>query len=419
MNSRDRINCVINHKQPDILPVDFGGSTTTGIHVCIVYKLRQYYGLDKPNTPVKIIEPFQMLGEIKDDLKEVIGIDVTSLTWRTNFLGFKNENWKEWEFHGVPVLVPSKFNTEKSSDESIYQYPEGDKDTLPSAKLPETGYFIDAIERKELITEGDLKVEYNLEEYKLISEEDLKALGEDADKLYINTDYSILGQIGSSGFGDIFFIPGVQIKNPKGIRSVEEWYISLLSRKDYVKKLFKGQLEVALENYKSIAKAVGNKIDIMFVSGTDFGTQENLFISLDLYRELFKPFHTKVNNWIHQNTNWKCFIHTCGAIYRLIPDLIEAGFDILNPIQISARDMDPVKLKKSFGKNITFWGGGVDTQRTLPLGTSKQVKEETKRLIEIFSSDGGFVFNAVHNIQGNVPIENIVAMIEAIQEYRK
>ena len=272
-------------------------------------------------------------------------------------------------------------------------------------------------DRKKIIEE-ELNPEDNLEEYTLLSEEDLDYLKRQIDKLYNNTQYAIMGVIGSSSFGDIAFVPGPMLKDPKGIRNVEEWYVSTCIRKNYVKKVFEGQLEIAIENYKRIFKAVGNIIDIVFVSGTDFGMQQGLFISLDAYRELFKPFHKKVNRWIHENTRWKCFIHTCGSIYELIPDLIDAGFDILNPVQISAKNMDPVKLKKEYGRDIIFWGGGVDTQKTLPIKTPSQVKEEVKKLIDIFSFNGGYVFNTVHNVQANVPIENLIAVIEAIQEYR-
>ena len=189
--------------------------------------------------------------------------------------------------------------------------------------------------------------------------------------------------------------------------------------KEYIKKVFSGQIEIAIENYKKVNDAIGEKIDMVQTSGNDFGMQQGLFVSKELYRDLFKPFNKEVNNWIHENTNWKSFMHTCGAVYDLIPDFVDAGFDILNPVQISAVGMDPIKLKKEFGNDIVFWGGGVDTQKTLPFGTPSQVKEEVKRLIDIFSPNGGYVFNTVHNIQANVPIENVTAMIEVIQEYRK
>jgi uroporphyrinogen-III decarboxylase len=192
-----------------------------------------------------------------------------------------------------------------------------------------------------------------------------------------------------------------------------------LTRKDYVKKVFEIQCEIAIENYRRIHSLVGDKITAVFVSGTDFGTQDRLFSSVDTYRQLFKPFHFKVNNWIHENTGWKSFIHTCGAIKELLQEFIEAGFDIINPVQISATGMDPYKLKKEYGKFLTFWGGGVDTQKTLALGSAAEVKEQVKKMIGIFNNDGGFVFSTVHNIQANVPIENVIAMIETIKQNRQ
>jgi hypothetical protein len=419
LDSRQRIRTALAHKQPDKLPVDFGSSPTTGIHVSIVYKLRQHYGLDKPGTPVKVIEPYQMLGEIADDLKDIMGVDAAILEGKGTFFGYEKENWKEWKLNdATPVLVPGLFNTEKNSDGSVYQYAEGDKSYPPSAKMPGKGFFSDSIERQKKIIEEELDPRDNLEEYKLVSAKDLDYLKKKAEDIYNNTRYAIMGVIGSSGFGDIAFVPGPMLKDPKGIRGVEEWYVSTCTRKDYVKKVFSGQFEIAIENYRRIYGVVGNIIDTVYISGTDFGMQQGLFISLDDYRELFKPFHKKVCDWIHENTEWKTFIHSCGSVYKLIPDFIDAGFDILNPVQISAKDMDPARLKKEFGKDIVFWGGGVDTQKTLPFGTPRQVREEVKRLIGIFGNGGGFVFNTVHDVQANVPFENIVAMLDVIQEFR-
>jgi hypothetical protein len=420
MNSRKRIKTALAHKKTDKLPVDFGSSPTTGIHVSVVYKLRQHFGLDKPGTPVKVIEPYQMLGEVADDLKDAMGVDVALLQGKGTFFGYNMENWKEWKLNdGTPVLVPGLFNTEKNSDGSLYQYAEGDKSYPPSAKMPARGFFFDSIERQKDIIEDKLDPKDNLEEYKLISKRDLDYLKDRAEDIYNNTEYAVMGLFYSSGFGDIALVPGPMLKDPKGIRGIEEWYVSTHTRKDYVKKVFSGQFDIAIENYKRIYKVIGNTVDAVYISGTDFGMQQGLFISLDDYRELFKPLHKKVNSWVHENTEWKTFVHSCGSVYKLIPDFIDAGFDIINPVQISAKDMDPVRLKEEFGKDIVFWGGGVDTQKTLPFGTPKQVREEVKRLIDIFADGGGFVFNTVHDVQANVPFENIIAMLDVIQEYRK
>ena len=152
------------------------------------------------------------------------------------------------------------------------------------------------------------------------------------------------------------------------------------------------------------------------ITGTDFGTQRGLFISVDSYRDLFKPYHKQVNDLIHRRTNWKTFIHSCGSVWDLLPDFIEAGFDVLNPVQCSAAKMDARALKREFGRHIVFWGGGVDTQRTLAFGTPDEVYREVRERIEIFNDGGGFVFNTIHNIQGPTPLENVQAMFRAIHD---
>jgi hypothetical protein len=417
VKSRERIKNTINHIQPDKLPLDIGSSPLTGMHVSIVYRIRKCFGLE--DIPVKVIDPFQMLGEIDDDLKKIIGVDVAGLWNRGTIFGFDNKNWKEWRLNdSTSVMVPGLFNTEASSDGSVYQFAEGDKNYPPSAVIPAGGYYFDSIIRQKNILDDELNPLDNLEEYKIISEEELDYLKNKASHLYNCTEYSVMGSTCYSGFGDIAFVPGPMLKDPKGIRDISEWYMSLISRKDYIKKVFGAQLEIAVENYRKIYEVLGEKIDVLLTTGTDFGSQQGLFISKDLYRDLFKPYHKKINDWIHANTDWKSFIHSCGGIYELIPDLINAGFDILNPVQISAIEMEPKRLKEEFGKDIVFWGGGIDTQRALPFGTPKEVKEEVKKLIDNFNHGGGFVFSAVHNIQPNVPVENVVALIETIQEFR-
>jgi uroporphyrinogen-III decarboxylase len=164
---------------------------------------------------------------------------------------------------------------------------------------------------------------------------------------------------------------------------------------------------------------VGNRVTAAFVTGTDFGAQNSLFISPRAYRSLFKPFHIKVNDWIHTHTQWKTFIHSCGSIWRLLDDLVEAGFDCFNPVQTSAAQMDPVALKEKYGDRITFWGGGIDTQHVLPFGTPDEVRAMVKDRMRIFGTGGGFVFNTIHNVQAGIPAENLLALYSAVNEYRE
>jgi hypothetical protein len=421
INSRQRIKKALNHMQTDRLPVDFGGSLVTDINLKTIYKLRQYYGLDKPGTPVKLIEPFWGVGETGDDLRKILGSDVKKLeSIKTSMLGIEKSNWKEWELDdGTPVLVPGLFNTEKNPDGSLYQYPQGDKSAEPSSIMPKNGYYFDAIIRQEPVDYNNLNPKDNMEEFQVISDEEVRKLKEKAEDIFNNSEFAILLDPCFSSFGDISGIPGVRLKNPKGIRDISEWYMITYTDKNYIKTVFNYQCEVALENYAKIFDAIGNKINVARVSAADFGTQDGQFYSVETYRDLYKPFAKKVNDWIHSHTQWKTFIHSCGSVYPLIPEFIDAGFDILNPVQVSALNMEPERLKKEFGRDITFWGGAVDPQKTLPFGTPREVREAVRRNIEVFFEDGGYVFANVHVLQANVPIENIVTMIEVINEYRK
>jgi hypothetical protein len=419
MTSRERVVAALNHREGDKIPFDLGGSAVTGMQASTVYRLRQALSLDPPGTPVKVVEPYQVLGEIAADLMDAIGIDVACLWGRKTMFGFENVNWKEWKlFDGTPVLVPAGFNTLPEPNGDILLYPEGDKSLPPSGKMPKGGYYVDAIVRQQPIDDGTLSVEDNLEEFAPIADEDLEHFRKEAERLTTHTDKALLASFGGTAFGDIALVPAMWLRNPRGIRDIEEWYVSTVSRKEFVRSVFEKQCEIALGNLAKIYAVVGDRVVAAFTTGTDFGTQCGPFISQKAYRDLYQPFHREVNNWIHSHTGWKSFIHSCGSVYRLIPDFIESGFDILNPLQCSAAEMDPGRLKAEFGEVLTFWGGGVDTQQTLPFGTPAQVAEEVKSRIETFGPGGGFVFNTIHNVQAGVPVANLMAMIETFNKYR-
>ena len=412
--SRQNFIDTINHRQPARVVVDFGATTVTGIHVLIVEKLRDYFGLER--KPVKVIEPYQMLGEIEDDLIRAMGIDVIGLFGEKNMFGIKNTNWKVHKTHwGQEVLFPDGFNYTYNNNGDILMYPEGDLKARPSAMMPKSGYFFDALERQEPIDESTLSVEDNLEEFGLISDNDLaywKNLIESTD----TDSKAVVASLGGTALGDIALVPAVGLKKPKGIRSVAEWYMSTLTREDFIKELYSRQSVIAIENLRKLYGVIGERIDVAFICGTDFGTQTSTFCSPESYTAMWLPYYKKINDWIHQNTGWKTFKHSCGAVESFMDLFIESGFDIINPVQINAAGMDPQLLKKKYGSSIIFWGGGVDTQGVFPFGTPQQVKDQVKRQCEIFNNNGGFVFNTVHNIQANVPFENVVAMLEALKE---
>ena len=413
-SSKQNFLKTINHKQPDKVVVDFGSTGVTGIHVIIVEKLREYFGLEK--RPVKVVEPYQMLGEIDSELIEAMDIDVIGLFSAKNMFGVPNENWKVHKtLWGQEVLFPGSFNYTFNSNGDILMYPEGDTSVPPSGMMPKTGYFFDALDRQLPIDDSKLKVEDNLEEFGPVTKQDLAYWKDQVASLGSNTRV-VVASLGGTALGDIALVPAVNLKNPKGIRGIEEWYISTLIREDFIKEIYDRQTDIAIENLSLLYGVIGNKIDVVFTCGTDFGTQNSTFCSPETYDRMWLPYYKKVNDWIHGNTNWKTFKHSCGAIEPLMSHFIESGFDIINPVQINASGMDPRKLKEKYGDKLVFWGGGVDTQGAFAFGTPSQVRDQVRSQCEILNKDGGFVFNTVHNIQANVPFENVVAMLEALKE---
>ena len=414
ISSRENFRKTINHEQPDKLVVDFGSAPVTGIHAVVVEKLREYYGLEK--KPVKIIEPYQMLGELDADLIREMNIDVIGLGGEKNMFGIPNRNWKLHKtFWGQEVLFPGESNFTYNNNGDMLIHPEGDTSVAPSAIMPKSGYFFDAIERQGPIEDSNLKVEDNLEEFGRVTDHDLEFWKEQI-RTIEGSDKAVLANLGGTALGDIALVPAVQLKNPRGIRGVSEWYISTLIREDFIREIFDRQTDTAIENLKDFYKVIGNKIDVVYICGADFGTQNSTFCSPDAFARVWLPYYKKVNDWIHQNTGWKTFKHSCGSIISLLDHFIEAGFDIINPVQINADGMDTKVLKKRFGERIVFWGGGVDTQGVFAFGTPQQVKEQVRRQVGILNENGGFVFNTIHNIQANVPFENVVAMLEALKE---
>ena len=415
MNSKERVLASLDHRTPDRVPVDFGATPVTGIHVRSIENLRKHYGLEY--KPVKVTEPYQMLGEIEDDLAEVLGVDTIPVSPKNTMFGFPNENWKEFKAPwGQVILVPEKFNVTIDDTGDVFMYPEGDTSVEPCAKMPANGFFFDALSRQDPIDHENLNVEDNLEEFAPISDDDLQFFKTEAEKAS-KTGKAAVANFGGTAFGDIALVPGMQLKHPKGIRDVTEWYMATVMHPDYVMEIFERQSEIALENLKKIHQQVGSMVDVVFICGTDFGTQTSQFCDEETLLTMYGPYYKKLNDWIHQNTNWKTFKHSCGAVEPFMKDFIDLGFDIINPVQVSATGMDPKHLKDTYGKDIVFWGGGVDTQHTLPFGTPEEIEKEVLKHLEIFSKDGGFVFNTVHNIQATVPVENIVAMINALKRF--
>ena len=415
MTSRERVLAALSHREPDRVPIDFGSTGVTGIHVSCIAALRRHFGLEK--RLVKAYEPYQMLGIVDEDLKQAMGIDVEGVSRPKTLFGYRNRDWKPWRMpDGLEVLVSEEFRTTTDTNGDILIYPEGDWSAPPSGRMPKDGYFFDTIIRQEPIVEEELDPEDNLEEFQPLSDVDLEDLRQGVSEAG-PTRRAVMVNVGGTAFGDIALVPAPFLKHPKGIRDITEWYMSVSSRRDYIHQIFSRQSDVAIANLKRAHQVLGDAVDAIFVCGTDFGTQTSAFCSVKTFRELYFPYYRKLNDWIHRHTSWKTFKHSCGSVERFVPSFIEAGFDILNPVQCSAANMGADHLKATYGDRITFWGGGVDTQQVLPFGTPEDVRKQVLERCRIFSRNGGFVFNTIHNVQARTPLENILAMLDAVHEF--
>ena len=363
---REQLIATLNHKEPDRIPIDLGGTSVSGIHASCVAALRDYYGLEK--RLVRICETGQMLGVMDEDLKQAMGTDIAGVFPRRTKWGFAAERWKPWLLNGLEVLVPGDFNTTVDVNGDTLIHPEGDTTAPASGRMAKGGYYFDYIVRQEPIDEQNLDPEDNVEEFRSISQADLDYVASAATETAA-TGCGVIASFGGMGFGDVALVPGPVLKYPKGIRDVTEWYVSTRSRQNYIHRVFERQCEIALGNLERIYAVVGPQVQAVHICGTDFGTQTSAFCSVKTLRDLYSLYYKQINDWIHSHTPWKTFKHSCGAVSKFIPTFIEAGFDILNPVQCSATGMEPEQLKANYGDQIVFWGGGVDTQQVLPFGT--------------------------------------------------
>ncbi len=422
MTSRERVQAALAHQQPDRCPIDLGSCGQTGMNISTLYRLRKALGLDEHR--IKAVEPFQMLGEVEKDILTAVHSDVVGLWNRGNMMGFYQENWKPFDMDdGTPTWMGGGFEYDKNEKGDTLVYACGDR-TAPYAQcMPKGGSFFDNIDHFEEpfdmdMDEDDMTPQEDYkDDFKVATDEDARYWENEAKRLYEGTDYAIMGVLGGAGLGDAAFVPGPTVKHPKGIRKIQDWMLAQAIYPDYIDEVFSLQTEVMLKNLEIYHQAVGERIQVVWISGTDFGTQKGPFMSLDTFRELYKPHYKKINDWVHKHTTWKTFYHTCGCVNAFLDDFAEMGLDCLNPVQFSAMEPNgygPQRLKDEYGDKFTFWGGGVDTQRVLPFGTPEEVREQVAERVRILNKDGGFIFNPIHNVVANVPTDNLIAMYETV-----
>ncbi len=392
MNSRQRVLCAITHQEADRVPIDVGGTRQSGIAASTYYRLKQRLGL---STPTRVYDLYQFLAEIEQSILERFGADVVGLNRSAVAFGIRNEDWKPWTlFDGTPVEVPGGFEpiVDERGDLILH-------DALGKAiaKMPNGGYYFDRLETYPGAAHSD-PAGLDLP---LLSTAECDHLHAQAEALWQNTDKAIVAPMG----------PPYELFFGLGTGNFQNWMMTLACEPDYVKSLYERLTEAWIENLRRFAEAVGDRVQIIQFND-DLGTQDAPFLSVKMFRDLVMPYYKRGLDWIHANTQMKVFMHNDGAIFDFLPTLIEMGVDILNPVQTTAKGMDPQKLKAAFGSQITFWGGSCDCQGALAFGTPDDVAAEVQRHVSILAPGGGFVFASVHNIQAQVPPENVIALFD-------
>jgi hypothetical protein len=418
LTSRERIIATINHQEPDILPVDFGGTSATGIYVGAFYELLGILGL--PRRQPYIVDMMQLLTDMNNEERCALCTDVVPLHSPLTKVGTKATGKKIFHLSkGIEALVAETVQFSYNENGDCFLYPQGDTSSPASMFMPAGGTYFHAIERSPEPDYDNLNPRKDFKEVGNIwTDEMARHFEKRAKELYENTEYAIVSVFGGASFGDLAKVPGPTVKDPRGIRAVEDYLAAHMEYPEYIHEIYTMQCEAAIKNLEILRQAVGDRIQVIHAGGTDFGMQTGLYFSKHIFQILYKPYIKKINDYIHRNTNWKTFYHSCGSIIEILDDLIEAGVDIINPVQCSAANMDPAILKEKFGKKIVFWGGGIDTQKTLPFGTSEEIVAEVEERIRIFSKGGGYVFSSIHNIIAGTPPENIMKMLEVVKKHR-
>lgn len=411
MTSRERVLNAIDHKQSDRIPLDLGSTPSSGISAIAYNNLKKHLGYADGHT--RVYDVVQQVVQVEDPIIEKFGVDVLDIGRTFNvedddwydvkLADGSTAQWPSW-FHPVREGTEQRFYDEKGT--LIARMPDGatffDQGNFP--------YLDDYPENYEGLDNAMQKVLWS----RLVhspwdhgGEPDFyKKLRSHALELRKNTDKALMIVCGCNLFEWGTFL-----------RRMDNFLMDIYCDQENVEELLDQLLSRHLATLEKVCNAVGDVVDIIRF-GDDLGMDTGMFMSKDHYRKLFKPRHAQLCDYVHKHSSMHTFLHSCGSIYPIIDDLIDAGFEILNPIQTSARQMEPAVLKKEFGDSITFWGGGCNTRTVLNRSTPQEVYDYTYRTIETFAPNGGFVFNQEHNIMPDVPPENIVAMYKAVRDFK-
>lgn len=411
MNSRDRVLISLDHKEPDKVPVDLGAHPSSGISAIAYSNLLEYLGME--HLPVQIYDVVQQLAQPQDEIIDLFGVDILDIGRSFNT---QAEYWEPTELNtGKPAYYPAWFKPEKDSQGN---WTANGSRGFTIAKMPAAATFFDqtyfpwengypeGMGSLEDDTSQVMWAAFTHSPWDEASHPDFwSTLRSKVLEMKAASDKALMIGVGCNLF-----------ENGTMIRRMDNFLLDLYMDPSNVEAYLDALMELHMEKLERTIEAVGDVADIIRF-GDDLGTMNGPFMDPELYRTMFKPRHKQLCDYVKRNSNMYTLLHSCGSIYQLIPDLIEAGFDVLNPVQTQAADMEPAKLKIEFGSEVSFWGGGIETVGTLNRGTKEEVRKEVLERLEILSKGGGYVFNTVHNILPDVPPENIIAMFNAIKEF--
>ncbi len=412
MTSRERVLSSIAHKEPDRVPIDLGATPSSGISAIAYGRLTS--SLQLTNSKTKVYDVVQQLAQPELEVLDRFGVDVLDIGRTFNT---EDSDWQDIVLSdGSPAKYPAGFQMkmepngikayDKSGDivghmpqgatffdQTIFPYREAYPDSLKDLPKAMEKVIWSALVHSPWDHAGEAHFWEDLRK---------KALA-----LRQNSDRALMIVCGCNLFEWGTFL-----------RGIDNFLMDLYLEEDNVERLLDALLDCHLKTLEKVCESVGDVVDILRF-GDDLGMDSGPFMSPELYRKFFKPRHFQLCDYVKKHSKMHTFLHSCGSLYKLMPDLIEAGYDIINPVQTNCKDMEPEKLKKEFGKDITFWGGGSNTRELLNRGTPQQVAEDVKRRLEVFAPGGGYVFNPIHNILPDVPAQNIIAMFQAVEDFYK